>query len=90
MTTTIAGTHLRNRTGDGLALSGTRTKSPLQPVAMSARIAAGSSLRGLSLVTITPVGKETRHPPHHLPLGAIPVTATAEYGDQVTGNVRPE
>ena len=64
--------------------------APGAPARIAERIFAGSSLRGLSSVTITTSDKPHRDRAHFGPLALVAVAAGAEHGDQSPFDVRPQ
>ena len=86
---TLAGDHQRvaRRRASRSRRGSPRARSPISrapgaAARMAARIAAGSSERGLSSVTIDDVGAARRDRAHHRPLAGVAVAAAAEDDDE--------
>jgi hypothetical protein len=75
---------------DRLAAARPTSRAPGAPSRIARRIAAGSSLRGLSSVTIDHVGEPRRDRAHLGALAGVAVAAGAEDDDQPALGVRPE
>ena len=93
----VAGPGQRDGGGQG-ARGGRRPRAPRRarssgtswtPASIAARMAAGSSERGLSSVTIEYIAAGRRSGPHRRPLSRIPVAAAAQHGDQPAGSWPP-
>ena len=86
----VAGLERRDRTADRLAAVADLACAPGAAARIAARIAAGSSLRGLSSVTMTRSRLLRGDRAHHRPLARVAVAAGAEHHDKLPLDVGPQ